>query len=323
MPWQVNQVRELEVSRPRDIYIRIHIYIYVYVYICMYGMCVRVCVYIYTRTLAITFLFTCIFIFVCISTTYDILYMYMHTRTWKHVFPCRLMSHILQACRIRGAGFLRKFPPVQLGPANATMSLVSVPTVVEAGVTFHFPTGRLESVLWVIFVRCCEHVRKLGSPKIPTVTFFRSGYFIVFPVVLCTISVQIYIHVKLGWGFVKPIARKTNKRFRSLHYSLCVCNTLIPETGPPFWKPFLPPAILRPCFWGRFWPHFWDHERANRSCSTVLTARISSICWFQLSFCNASRHGHTHPYNTMRGHGAEAVLNQWKGPTFRGRKNPC
>ncbi|CAL1167084.1 unnamed protein product [Cladocopium goreaui] len=32
------------------------------------------------------------------------------------------------------AGFLRKFPPVQLGPANATMSLVSVPTVVEAAV---------------------------------------------------------------------------------------------------------------------------------------------------------------------------------------------
>ena len=27
---------------------------------------------------------------------------------------------------------------------------------------------------------------------------------------------------------------------------------------------------------------------------------------------------HTHPYNTMRGHGAEAVLNQWKGSTCRG-----
>ena len=65
-----------------------------------------------------------------------------------------------------------------------------------------------------------------------------------------------------------------------------------------------------PVFGAGFWPHFWDHERANRSCSTVLTARISSICWRQPSFCNASRHGHTHPYNTMRGHGAEAVLNQ-------------
>eukprot|EP00435_Cladocopium_sp_Y103_P022129 s578_g5.t1 len=32
------------------------------------------------------------------------------------------------------AGFLRKFPPVQLGPSTATMSLVSVPTVVEAAV---------------------------------------------------------------------------------------------------------------------------------------------------------------------------------------------
>ena len=57
-------------------------------------------------------------------------------------------------------------------------------------------------------------------------------------------------------------------------------------------------------------PVFWDHERANRSCSTVLTVQISSICWHQPSFCNASRHGHTHPYNTMRGHGAEAVLHQ-------------
>eukprot|EP00434_Breviolum_minutum_P044150 symbB.v1.2.039397.t2/scaffold6537.1/size17269/1 len=32
------------------------------------------------------------------------------------------------------AGFLRKFPPVQLGPPTARMSLVSVPTVVEAAV---------------------------------------------------------------------------------------------------------------------------------------------------------------------------------------------
>ena len=54
-----------------------------------------------------------------------------------------------------------------------------------------------------------------------------------------------------------------------------------------------------PVFGAGFWPHFWDHERAIRSCSTVLTARISSICWRQPSFCNASRHGHTHPYNTV------------------------
>ena len=67
-----------------------------------------------------------------------------------------------------------------------------------------------------------------------------------------------------------------------------------------------------PVFGAGFWPHFWDHERANTSCSTALTAQISSICWRQPSFCNnASCHGHTriHPYNTMRGHGAEAVLN--------------
>ena len=84
--------------------------------------------------------------------------------------------------------------------------------------------------------------------------------------------------VKLGWGFLKPIA----------------CNTLVPETGPPFWKPFLLPAILRSRFWAGFWPQFWDYKRADRSCSTVLTAWILSICWRQPSFCNASRHGHTH-----------------------------
>ena len=54
-----------------------------------------------------------------------------------------------------------------------------------------------------------------------------------------------------------------------------------------------------PVFGAGFWPHFWDHERANRSCSMVLTARISSICWRQLSFCNASRQRHTHPYDTV------------------------
>ena len=54
-----------------------------------------------------------------------------------------------------------------------------------------------------------------------------------------------------------------------------------------------------PVFGAGFWPHFWDRERATRSCATVLTARISSICWRQPSFCNASRHGHTHPYNTL------------------------
>ena len=74
-----------------------------------------------------------------------------------------------------------------------------------------------------------------------------------------------------------------------------VCNTLVPETRPPFWKPCLLPAILQPRFWGWF-------SGANRSCWTVLMARISSICWRQPSFCNASRHGHTHthPYNTVK-----------------------
>ena len=104
----------------------------------------------------------------------------------------------------------------------------------------------------------------------------------------------------------------------------CVCNTLVPEMGPPFWEAFPSSGNIAAPFLGPvFGPIFGDHEKATRSCVTVLTARISSICWHQPSFCNASRHGHTHPYNTMRGHGAEAALNQWKGSTFRSRKTPC
>ena len=51
-----------------------------------------------------------------------------------------------------------------------------------------------------------------------------------------------------------------------------------------------------PVFGAGFWHHLWDHERASRSCSTVLTARISSICWRQPSFCHAKppwTHTHT------------------------------
>ena len=79
----------------------------------------------------------------------------------------------------------------------------------------------------------------------------------------------------------------------------CVCNTLVPETGPPLWKPFLLPAILRPRFWGRF----LAPRKSKQELLDGPDARISSICWRQPSFCNASCHGHTHthPYNTMRG----------------------
>ena len=55
-------------------------------------------------------------------------------------------------------------------------------------------------------------------------------------------------------------------------------------------KPFLLPVILRPCFWGGFLAPFLGPRKSKQSCLTVLTARISSICWRQPSFCNASRH---------------------------------
>ena len=135
-----------------------------------------------------------------------------------------------------------------------------------------------------------------------------SYHIILYYVMLCYVILYyiiLYILWNLDEALSSPLPGKQTKcsgvsathcTQRGAH---CACNTLVPETGPPFWKPFLLLAIVRPVFEAGFWPHFWDHERANRSCSTVLTARISSICWRQPSFCNASRHGHTHPYNTV------------------------
>ena len=74
-----------------------------------------------------------------------------------------------------------------------------------------------------------------------------------------------YNTVKLGWGFVKPIARKTNERFRSLRYSLHAEGA---------WRCMQHPG--------------------PRNGAAVLEALPSSICWRQPSFCIASRHGHTH-----------------------------
>ena len=130
--------------------------------------------------------------------------------------------------------------------------------------------------------------------------------------------------VKLGWGFVKPIARKTNERFQSLRYSLhaetadSVCNTLVPETGPPLWKPFLLPARLRPRFRGRF----LAPRKSKQELLDGPDARISSICWRQPSFCNASRHGHTHIRIMLWGDMAQKLF--WiseKGPSGAARSH--
>ena len=43
-----------------------------------------------------------------------------------------------------------------------------------------------------------------------------------------------------------------------------VCNTLVPETGPPCWKSFLLPAILRPRFWGQFLSPFLAPRKSKQ-----------------------------------------------------------
>ena len=81
--------------------------------------------------------------------------------------------------------------------------------------------------------------------------------------------------MKLGWGFVKPIPRKqtTGSRVSATHCTQrgadCVCNTLVPETGPPFWKPFLLPAILWPRFWGRFLAPFLGPQKSKQELLTA------------------------------------------------------
>ena len=118
----------------------------------------------------------------------------------------------------------------------------------------------------------------------------------------CNLPIYIYILWNLDEALSSPLPGKQTKGSGvfATHCTQrgadCVCNTLVPETGLPFWKPFLLPAILRPRFWGRFLAPFLGPRKSKQE---LLTARISSICWRQPSFCNASRHGHTHPYNTV------------------------
>ena len=150
---------------------------------------------IHIHTLAITFLFACRFIFVCICMTHYThihRYRYRYTQGPEESMCSHVDSQVIFAdglisldtwrlsevlCRIRGAGFLRRFPPVQLGPANATMSLVSVPTVVEARATFHFQN-------------------RDGIPKeFSQWVTFRSGHFIVFPSSGLVLCLTIYIYI--------------------------------------------------------------------------------------------------------------------------------
>ena len=139
--------------------------------------------------------------------------------------------------------------------------------------------------------------------------------------------------MKLGWGFVKPIGRKTNEMFRSLRYSLhaeggWLCmqhpgprngaaileafpssgNIAAPFLGPVFGTIF-GTAKEQPGAAQRSWrPGF--RSFAGASLPSAMQAAMDT-------------HTHAHPCNSMRGHGAEAVLNQWKGSTFRSRKTPC
>ena len=87
--------------------------------------------------------------------------------------------------------------------------------------------------------------------------------------------------MKLGCGFTSPLL--PGKQTKGSGVSATHCT----QRGPPFWKLFLLPAILRPRFWGRFLAPFLGPRKSKQE---LLTALISSICWRQLSFCNASRY---------------------------------
>ena len=113
------------------------------------------------------------------------------------------------------------------------------------------------------------------------------------------IHICIYIYtVKLGWGFVKPIARslRSGEGFRSLRYSLHAEGgwLCMRHSRHSFFRQY-----LRPRFWGRFLAPCLGPRKSKQELLDSPDRRDLSICWRQPSFCNASRHGHTHPYNTV------------------------
>ena len=145
-----------------------------------------------------------------------------------------------------------------------------------------------------------------------------------------------YNTVKLGWGFVKPIARKTNDRFQSLRYSLHAAGGWLcmqhpgPRNGPPFWKPFLLPAILRPRFWGRFLAQFVGPRRSKQElldgpdgpAFVVHLLAPAFLLQCKPPWTHTHRHTHTHIRKKLWGVMAQKLF--WiseKGPLSRSARS--
>ena len=99
-----------------------------------------------------------------------------------------------------------------------------------------------------------------------------------------------------------------------------------PRNGAAILEAFPFPAILRPRFWGRFLAPFSGPRKSKQELLDGPDGPdfVHLLAPAFLLKCKPPwTHTHTHPYNTMRGHGAEAVLNLLKKSTFRGHNKPC
>ena len=106
--------------------------------------------------------------------------------------------------------------------------------------------------------------------------YMISYHIILYYIMLCYVILYYIIlyyiiyTVKLGWGFVKPIARKTNEMFRSFRYSLHAEGGSLcmqhpgPRNGAAILEAFPSSGNSAARFWGRFLAPFLGPRKSKQ-----------------------------------------------------------
>ena len=146
-------------------------------------------------------------------------------------------------------------------------------------------------------------------------------------------NVYIYIYtVKLGWGFVKPIARKTNERFQSPRYSLHAAGGWLcmqhpgPRNGAAILEAFPSSGNIAALFLGPvFSPIFGTTKEQTGAARRSWRPGFRPFAGASLpSEMQAAMDTHTHIRIILWGDMAQKLF--WiseKRSTFRCRKKPC